>query len=621
MYRVLDKIHSPKALKKLSMSDLNRLSHEVRRYLVDVVSVTGGHLSSNLGVVELTIALHYVFDSPIDKLVWDVGHQSYVHKILTGRKEALKTVRQYQGLSGFPKRLESEHDCFDVGHSSTSISAAIGYAVARDMRQEDHSVVAIIGDGALTAGMAYEALNNGARMKKNFIVILNDNQMSIGKNVGGMAEYLDTIRTGYVYKEIKNDVHKILDHIPVIGKTLTKGVRDIKDAFKQVFIPGMFFEEMGYTYLGPIDGHALPQIIKVLNQARRIEGPVLIHMNTIKGKGYHHAELDPSKFHGTKPFITENGEALVKKEAGTKKTYGELMGDKLIQYVKEGQKIAGITAAMPDGTGMTRFMKKCPKAFFDVGIAEQHAVTFAAGLGLSGIKPYVAIYSTFLQRAYDQVLHDVCIQKIPVVFMLDRAGLVGEDGETHQGVFDLSYLNHMPNMTVMAPMDSETFKDMMDFALTYMEGPIAIRYPKGEAPYFEFDKSPITYGKSEILETGQDIAILAVGSMVDEALKASALTNASVTIVDARFVKPIDYNQIDQLAATHKYLLVAEENSMIGGYGSEVLRYVHHKGYDIKVEIMGIKDDFIEHGSRNKLMEVLGLTANHIAAYIERYNR
>jgi len=621
MFKILDKIHSPKALKQLSMNDLNRLSQEVRKYLVDVISVTGGHLSSNLGVVELTIALHYVFDSPTDKLIWDVGHQSYVHKILTGRKEALKTVRQYQGLSGFPKRLESEHDCFDVGHSSTSISAAIGYAVARDILKEDHSVVAIIGDGALTAGMAYEALNNGAQMKKNFIVVLNDNQMSIGKNVGGMAEYLDTIRTGHVYKEIKHDVHKVFDRIPVIGKSLTRGVREIKDAFKQVFIPGMFFEEMGYTYLGPIDGHALPQIIKVLNQARRIEGPVLIHINTIKGKGYHHAEANPSKFHGTKPFITKNGEALVKKEANSKKTYGELLGDQLIQYIEDGHKIAGITAAMPDGTGMTRFMKKYPKAFFDVGIAEQHAVTFAAGLGLSGIKPFVAIYSTFLQRAYDQVLHDVCIQKVPVVFMLDRAGLVGEDGETHQGVFDLSYLNHMPNMTVMAPMDSETFKDMMDFALTYKEGPIAIRYPKGEAPYFEYDKSPIVYGKSEVLETGKDIAILAVGSMVDEALKAGAMVNTAVTIVDARFVKPIDYDQIDHLAATHKYLLVVEENTMIGGYGSEVLRYVHHKGYDIKVEIMGIKDDFIEHGSRNKLMEVLGLTANHIAAYIERYNR
>ncbi|MDF1617010.1 1-deoxy-D-xylulose-5-phosphate synthase [Petrocella sp. FN5] len=621
MFKILDKIHSPKALKSLDMNDLNRLSHEVRKYLVDVISVTGGHLSSNLGVVELTIGLHYVFNSPTDKLIWDVGHQSYVHKILTGRKEALKTVRQYQGLSGFPKRNESEHDCFDVGHSSTSISAAIGYAVARDMRKEDHSVVAIIGDGALTGGMAYEALNNGAQMKKNFIVILNDNQMSIGKNVGGMAEYLDTIRTGHVYKEIKHDVHKVLDHIPVIGKSLTKGVREIKDAFKQVFIPGMFFEEMGYTYLGPIDGHALPQIIKVLNQARRIEGPVLIHINTIKGKGYHHAEINPSKFHGTKPFITKNGEALVKKEVNTKKSYGELMGDKLIQYVKEGHKVAGITAAMPDGTGMTHFMKTCPKAFFDVGIAEQHGVTFAAGLGLSGIKPFVAIYSTFLQRAYDQVLHDVCIQKIPVVFMLDRAGLVGEDGETHQGVFDLSYLNHMPNMTVMAPMDSETFKDMMDFALTYMEGPIAIRYPKGEAPYYEYDKSPIAYGKSEVLEMGKEIAILAVGSMVDEAIKASAMVETAVTVVDARFVKPIDYDQIDRLANTHKHLLVAEENTMIGGYGSEVLRYVHRKGYDIKVEIMGIKDDFIEHGSRNKLMEVLGLTANHIAAYIERYNR
>ncbi|MCF8018241.1 MAG: 1-deoxy-D-xylulose-5-phosphate synthase [Vallitaleaceae bacterium] len=621
MFKVLDKIHSPEDLKRLDRDDLNKLSHEIRKYLVDVISVTGGHLSSNLGVVELTIALHYVFNSPVDKLIWDVGHQSYVHKILTGRKEALKTVRQYQGLSGFPKRLESEHDCFDVGHSSTSISAAIGYAVARDMNKDDYSVVAIIGDGALTAGMAFEALNNGAQMKKNFIVILNDNQMSIGKNVGGMAEYLDTIRTGHVYKEIKHDVHKVFDRIPVVGKMLTKGVREIKDAFKQVFIPGMFFEEMGYTYLGPIDGHAVPQIIKVLNQARRIEGPVLIHVNTIKGKGYHHAEINPSKFHGTKPFITTNGEALVKKAANTKKTYGELMGDQLIQYIEDGHKIAGITAAMPDGTGMTRFMKKYPKAFFDVGIAEQHAVTFAAGLGLSGIKPFVAIYSTFLQRAYDQVLHDVCIQKIPVVFMLDRAGLVGEDGETHQGVFDLSYLNHMPNMTVMAPMDSETFKDMMDFALTYMEGPIAIRYPKGEAPFFGYDKSPIVYGKSEVLETGQDIAILAVGSMVDEAIKASAMVKSAVTIVDARFVKPIDYDQIDRLAATHKYLLIAEENTMIGGYGSEVLRYVHQKGYDIKVEIMGIKDDFIEHGSRNKLMEILGLTANHIAAYIERYNR
>lgn len=610
MKSILDEIHRPNDLKKLDIDELNILSKEIREYLIKVINKTGGHLSSNLGVVELTIALHYVFDSPYDKLIWDVGHQSYVHKILTGRKEALTTIRKYNGLSGFIKRGESEHDIFEAGHSSTSISAALGFAVARDIQKKHNSVVAIIGDGALSAGMAYEALNNGSRLKSNFIIILNDNQMSISKNVGGMAQYLDSIRTSNTYTEIKGDVHKVLNKLPVIGERLTKVIKDVKNGIKKVFIPGMFFEEMGYTYLGPVDGHSIQQVTKVLNIAKKIDGPVLVHIHTIKGKGYHKAELNPSKYHGIKPAISESathGVSTVKEV-----TYGELLGEHLIKYVKSGKLVVGITAAMPSGTGLAKFAKMCPKEFFDVGIAEQHAITFAAGLALQGIKPFVAIYSTFLQRAYDQLLHDVCIQKVPIVVLLDRAGIVGEDGKTHQGVYDLSFLNHMPNMTIMAPRDDDTFKMMLDYSLEYNEGPIAIRYPKGSMPHYNIENAPLVQGISECIKEGNNIAVLAVGSMVGVALEVAEGLDKDMAVIDVRFIKPVDTKLLDSMVNVYHTIIIIEENAKTGGYGSEVIRYINENNYNIKVYLYGIPDKFISHGPRKQLLKDVGLDKDYI---------
>ena len=618
MSGLLERINEPYDIKGLTEEELIELCGEIRSYLIDVVTETGGHLSSNLGVVEMTVALHYVFNSPYDQFVWDVGHQSYIHKILTGRREALKTIRQYGGISGFTKRNESEHDVFDVGHSSTSISAALGFAEARELKKESNAVVAIIGDGALTAGMAYEALNNSANLKSNFIVILNDNQMSIAPNVGGMAQYLDSIRTGRAYNVLKTDVHKVLDRVPVVGKSLTKAVRDLRDGVKQVVIPGMFFEEIGYKYLGPIDGHNIEQVITVLRQARKIKGPVLIHMKTVKGKGYHVAEEDPSKYHGVKPMCKE---ALLAVDERNKvkqmPSYGELMGERLINYVRKGEAIAGISAAMPAGTGLTKFAKKCPAQFFDVGIAEQHAVTFAAGLGLKGIKPFVAIYSTFIQRAYDQVLHDVCIQKVPVVLLLDRAGMVGEDGETHHGVYDYALLNHMPNMTIMAPRDGKMFLKMLDYSLKYTRGPIAIRYPKGPAPVIDCAECPeVIHGKGTVLKSGNAIAILAVGSMVEVALEVAK--ELDVTVADGVFIKPFDYQLVNQLAATHKGIIVVEEGCKIGGYGSLISQYVSDEHLDVRVHSVGIDDTFIQHGTRTELLNEVGLNKEGLVKVIKK---
>lgn len=619
MTRLLDKVNAPYDIKRFTNEELIQLSGEIRGYLISVLSETGGHLSSNLGVVELSVALHYVFNSPYDQLVWDVGHQSYVHKILTGRKEALKTIRQYGGLSGFTKRHESEYDTFDVGHSSTSISAALGFAAARDIHKEGNSVVAIIGDGAMTAGMAYEALNNGGALKSNFIVILNDNQMSIAPNVGGMAQYLDKIRTGNTYNVLKSDVHKVLDKVPVVGKGISKAAKELKAGLKQVFISGMFFEEMGYTYLGPIDGHNMEQVVTVLRQAKKIKGPVLIHMNTVKGKGYRHAENDPSKYHGIKPFEEESGQCKSGPALNQVRSYGDVLNDQLTKYAEAGEPIAAISAAMPTGTGLSAFAKAYPKAFFDVGIAEQHAVTFAAGMALKGIKPFVAVYSSFLQRAYDQVLHDVCIQKAPVVFVLDRAGLVGEDGETHQGVFDLSFLSHMPNMSIMAPRDEMTFERMLDYSKSYTRGPIAIRYPKGPSAQLSVASAEeILHGKGSVLKKGKEIALLAVGSMVETALEVGGQAEFDhITIADGIFIKPLDYQLIKHLSLDHHTIVVIEENSAIGGFGSAVVNYVNTYDVDVKVRVLGIKDDFIEHGSRKQLLEDVGLSVNKISAYIK----
>ncbi len=605
---ILDHINEAKDVKKLNIKELNILKEEIRSYLTDTVEQTGGHLASNLGVVELTIALHYVFNSPKDKLIFDVGHQSYVHKILTGRKDLMPTLRKKGGLSGFNKRCESEHDHFGVGHSSTSISAALGFYYSNLFKGENRHVVSIIGDGALTAGLAFEGINNSGNLDKNFIVILNDNNMSIDPNVGAVSLYLDKLRTANNYQNAKNDISKTLDKIPVIGSPIKKAAKEFKSAVKQVVIPGMIFEEMGYTYLGPIDGHNIKHLITVLRQAKKINGPVLVHIRTVKGKGHTLAEKSPEKYHGIKPLDITN-----KKH----QSYGNILNQKLMAYKEDGNNIVAISAAMPSGTGLSEFAGKYKSSFFDVGIAEQHAVTFAAALALDGVKPYVAIYSTFLQRAYDQILHDVCIQKAPVVFLLDRAGIVGEDGETHNGDFDLSYLNHMPNMRILAPRDGEMFKAMLDYAREFKRGPIAIRYPKGEVKELGYKVPNDLFGCSQILKKGEKIAILAVGSMVAVALEISEQEGLeNITVADGVFVKPLDYCLINKIAESHEHLIVLEENSIMGGYGSSVLGYLNTTEYDIKVHPFGIPDKFVAHGRRNEVLEELGLDAKHLGEYI-----
>ncbi len=570
--KILNKIKEPADIKCLSIVELRQLSHEIRKYLIDVTSVTGGHLSSNLGVVELTLALHQAFDTPKDKIIWDVGHQAYVHKMLTGRLEEMKTIRQFGGISGFPKRSESVHDSFDTGHSSTSISAGVGMAAARDIKGEDNYVISVIGDGALTGGMAYEALNNAANISKKFIVVLNDNQMSIDKNVGGMALYLDKFRTGHFYNEVKNDVELTLSKIPMIGDRSIKMVRGVKNSIKQLVVPGMFFEEMGFTYLGPINGHDHKALKMSLKQAKKVDGPVLLHVMTVKGKGYRPAEKDPHKFHGVKPFDKTNGDFYsdrkndkVKKDnAQTEalnpvKTYSNIVGETLteIAYVKPD--IVAITAAMSSGTGLSGFCQEFPHRFFDVGIAEQHAVTFAAGLAVEGLKPFFVVYSSFLQRSYDQLVHDVCLQNLPVVFCLDRAGLVGADGETHQGVLDISYLSHIPNMTVMAPKSGAELIAMMQFAATYNDGPIAIRYPKGMDNMVPLGDE-IIIGKPEwINRRGCNRLLINVGSCYDRVTQVSELLiqeGLECDVVNLRFVSPIQQDFIDEIAKGYKHIYV-----------------------------------------------------------------
>lgn len=613
MSRMLDNIKEPKDLKKFKIDQLPLLAKEIRKYLVQVISENGGHLSPNLGTVELTIALHYCFNSPVDKIIWDVGHQSYVHKILTGRKEDFKTIRQYKGLSGFPKRDESPHDAFDAGHSSTSISAALGYSYARDLKNENNYVLSIIGDGALSGGLAFEALNNAARIPSNFIVILNDNQMSISKNVGAMSVYLDSIRTGHIYNGVKEDIQKVLRKIPKYGEEVINTVRDIKDSVKQLIIPGMFFEELGFTYLGPIDGHNIKQLIKTLNQAKKVDGPILVHINTIKGKGYKYAEKYPAKFHGVKPFEIKSG--VVKRKANNK-TYSEIFGESLINIASNNEKVVAITAAMPDGTGLTQYAKKFPQRFFDVGIAEQHAVTFAGGLAAAGLKPFVAVYSTFLQRAYDQIVHDICMQKLPVVFAIDRSGLVGADGETHQGVFDVSYLSHIPNLTLVAPKDGQELKTFMAYASNYDNGPIAIKYPRGTDVNIEINRhSPIDYGKSEIIFEGKEIAIIFVGSMYEtayEVYRNLEKDGKKPTLVNTRFIKPMDTDLFEKLANEHDYMIVIEENLITGGFGSEVIRLINEHQISCHVKIFGINDQYVEHGDRATLLDINGLSAHKI---------
>lgn len=609
---ILEQIKGPEELKALPPGDLKTLAQEIREFLIEKISHTGGHLASNLGVVELTIALHTTFNLPEDKLIWDVGHQSYTHKILTGRMADFDELRQYGGLSGFPKRKESPYDSFDTGHSSTSISAGLGIALGRDLKGLDYKVVSVIGDGALTGGMAYEALNNAARMKRNFIIVLNDNKMSISENVGGMSRYLNGLRTGSGYNDLKKNVADALDRIPVVGSVMIDKIKRTKNSIKQLFIPGMLFENMGITYLGPVDGHNIPAMCKVFKEAQKLDHSVLVHVITKKGKGYRPAEKNPSRFHGVGPFDVGTGEPLSTQEHPS---YTDVFSRKICQLGGQYPNLVAVTAAMPDGTGLTAFGKKYPFRFFDVGIAEAHAVTSAAGMAAAGLRPVVAVYSSFLQRGFDQVLHDVCIQNLPVLFAVDRAGLVGSDGETHQGIFDYSYLTCIPNMSVMAPKNLWELRAMLDFAMEY-NGPLAIRYPRGEAyrGLREF-RQPIAYGKGEMIYEEKDIALLAVGSMVStgehvrEKLKKEGY---SCSLANGRFVKPVDTELVAHLAGNHGLIVTLEENVLQGGYGLAVTAYIHAHFPHIKVLNVALPDAYVEHGNVSILREGLGIDSDSI---------
>lgn len=618
---MLEKIQKPNDIKKIPADQLSALAEEIREFIIESLSKTGGHLASNLGVVELTIAMHRVFDLPKDKLIWDVGHQSYTHKILTGRKDGFETLRREGGISGFPKRSESDCDVFDTGHSSTSISAGVGYVRARELKKENYSVVSIIGDGALTGGMAYEALNNAASLKSNFIIVLNDNEMSITENVGGMSSYLSGLRTASAYTDFKMDVTKALNRIPDIGPGMVDAMRKTKSSIKQIIIPGMLFENMGLTYLGPVDGHNIPQLIKTFQEAKRFEGPILVHVLTQKGRGYEPAMRHPARFHGAGPFDVKTGLPVGKSNP----TYTDVFSTVMRKMGDRRKDVAAVTAAMMTGVGLKRFYNMFPDRCFDVGIAEEHAVTFAAALSLGGITPVVAIYSSFLQRAYDQIMHDVCMQNLHVVFAIDRAGLVGYDGETHHGIFDLSYLGSMPNMTILAPKNLWELSDMIKFAVDY-DGPIAVRYPRGEAytGLKEF-RAPICLGKSEVIHEGSRVALLAVGSMVKMAEEVQKQLkermDMDAALVNARFVKPIDEELLRSFADTYELVVTLEENVKDGGFGERVLAFAEEEDLPFGVEIIALPDRFIPHGSVLYQMKQVGFTPEDICGRIEEYYR
>ena len=615
---MLEKINQPNDIKNLQPQDWPELAKDIREFLIEKISVTGGHLASNLGVVELTMALHLAFDLPKDKIIWDVGHQAYTHKLLSGRKEGFDKLRQSGGLSGFPKRKESDFDSFDTGHSSTSVSAGLGMVYARELTGQDYYVVSVIGDGAMTGGMAYEALNNAAQLKKNFIIILNDNQMSISENVGGMSSYLGKLRADEGYNNLKQEISDTLLKIPVIGDPLVKRISKTKDTIKQMVIPGMLFENLGITYLGPVDGHDMGQLMKFLSAAKKMKRPVIIHVKTQKGKGYEPAELNPSRFHGVEPFHVSTGLPKVPKKHAT---YTDIFARMICNLAEKSERIVGISAAMPEGTGMARFAKRYPDRFFDVGIAEEHAITFAAGLATGGMKPIVAIYSSFLQRAYDQILHDVCIQDLPVILAVDRAGLVGADGETHQGIFDISYLTSMPNMCVFAPKNKYEMMDALDFAAEY-EHPIAIRYPRGTVyKGLKEYRQPISLGTCEVLERGEKIALLALGTMVKTAMEVKDMLAAkgySATVVNMRFAQPWDHKIVDDLAKDHSLFVTMEENVLNGGLGEQIAAYISSCGYSAKTILVGIPNVYVEHGSVETLKELLGMDAGNIVGRIEK---
>jgi len=622
MYPLLNTINSPADLKRLPAEELVKLADEVRRFLLDNVSKTGGHLASNLGCVELTLALHHCFDSPNDQFVWDVGHQAYTHKIVTGRRDQFHTQRQYKGISGFPKRCESPHDAFGAGHSSTSISAGLGMTVANDLRGSRNKVIAVIGDGSLTGGMAFEALNQAGHLRKNLIVVLNDNEMSISKNVGAFSTFVSRKLSGNDFRDLKKVMQGLLENIPAVGHNILKFARRAEHSLKGFLTPGMLFEALGFEYIGPINGHDLPQLLEIFQNVRTLEGPVLVHLMTTKGKGYEPAERTPDQFHGVGPFDLATGK--VKAAKAVAPSYTGVFGQAMQKLAREDDKIVAITAAMPDGTGLTPFAREFPTRFFDVGIAEQHALTFAAGLAAEGFRPVAAIYSTFLQRAYDQVFHDICLQKLPVTMCLDRGGLVGDDGPTHHGTFDLSYLRHLPEMTVMAPKDENELQHMLKTAL-YSGSPISLRYPRGNGYGIPLDQElrELPIGKGEQLADGNDLAIVAIGSTVYPALEAAGLLGQRgirASVINARFVKPLDRELILSAASRTGLLVTVEENALQGGFGTAVLELLADEGRtDIRVKRIGIPDRFIEQGSQAQLREDLGLDAAGIAATCEAF--
>lgn len=615
---VLDSINKANDIKNVPVEELPLLATEIREFLIEHISHTGGHLASNLGTVELTMAMHLSFDLPEDKLVWDVGHQAYTHKLLTGRKEGFDSLRQYGGMSGFPKRRESECDSFDTGHSSTSISAGLGYVKARDLSGGHNYVVSIIGDGALTGGLALEALNNAAENQSNFIIVLNDNNMSISPNVGAISSLLTGIRGDNAYRDINDNVKNSLKKIPVYGDKIVSQVQKAKSGIKQLFLPGMKFEDMGITYLGPVDGHDIGKLCKLFKIAKKMNTSVIVHVITEKGRGYEPARLKPEKFHGVSPFDVVTGKTV----AAAKTSYTEVFSRKICDMAQKDNRIVAITASMAAGTGLSRFQKRFPLRFFDVGIAEEHAVTFAAGLAAGGLKPYFAVYSSFLQRGFDEILHDVCIQGLPVVFMIDRAGLVGSDGETHQGIYDYSYMNIIPGMTVMAPKNRLELMDMMEFANSF-DGPVAIRYPRGSvSDIFSDIKNEVSYGKAERIYDGEGTAILTIGASIEEGAQVYKLLKErgeKPSLINARFENPIDIGLIKELENKHEKLLTIEENISAGGFGMNVLRAVNENRINLKVINAALPDEYIQHGGVNKLKEVYGFTPEAIIEKLDSY--
>jgi 1-deoxy-D-xylulose-5-phosphate synthase len=609
---LLEQINNPNDIKTIDPDDYDILAEEIREFLIDKISETGGHLGSNLGAVELTMALHLSLNLPKDKIIWDVGHQSYTHKLLTGRREGFNTLRKYGGMSGFPKRKESDCDCFDTGHSSTSISAGLGMVKSRDLLGEDSYIVSVIGDGSVTGGMAYEALNNASQLDTNFIVVLNDNNMSISENVGGVSKYLNNIRTADGYLNIKEDIYNVIRGVPMVGDSMVDKIRKAKSSVKHLVIPGMFFEDMGITYLGPVDGHNIPALLQVFREAKRVKGAVLVHVLTHKGKGFGPAERHPARFHGTEPFDIETG---LPSKLRTKANYTDIFSTVMVKLGERNDRVCAITAAMPDGTGLKRFRNVYPKRFFDVGIAEEHAVTFAAGLAAGGMIPVVAIYSSFLQRAYDQIVHDVCLQKLPVVFCIDRAGIVGSDGETHQGIFDISYLSSVPGMTIMAPKNKWELSDMIKYAVAF-GGPIAIRYPRGEA-YDELRefRAPVEFGKGEWIYREKDIALVALGSMVKTAVTVREnlkFMGYNCSIINARFAKPVDKEIIEEATKDHNLVVTLEENVASGGFGEKVFDVLYDIGFKGKSLKVCIPDEYVEHGNVDILKKEIGIDAGTI---------